>query len=348
MTVITVVFSLLLCTSALAQRPTSSPAEAVEMTTVSSLLSSENPAQLAWGAHLAGNYQLTGFAPDLLRLAVSTDWGVRMTALDSIIRVELDVPEQTLRRIADTNMDELLIILARTRAKTPAAYNRLAVDLLTRELRDDHWVALNSILLSRPPAGFAARLIQDWSIHTTLLITDPGEDTAFGFGSSIGTGCFGPSTPPGFPLILAYAIQETPRPGDIVLTSGPHPVGYYRHDPSSGTVKGVDRDEYRWDYLASLAGINESGARSMWFKMSQQSISWKNETKYRTDAQEILHYIERTIVDLKSGLVRLKLLTSEESATLLPKLDVAVRDLRKHSAGPLPEPRWTLSGTQQQ
>jgi hypothetical protein len=339
-----------ICAVATAQpRPTPSPAEATETKAVSELLSSGDAAQLAWGAHLAANYQLKSFAPDILRLAVSDNWGIRMTAIDSIIRMELDVPEETLTRIADRNIDAALIILARTRARSPDAYSRLAADLLTRDFQqNDVWVALNSILQSKPPAGFAARLIEDWTIHTRVAVTDPGEGAGGGMGGGT-VGCGASSELPGFPPLFAYAVRESPTPGDVVLAGGPHPVGYRRQDPSSRSDTTIDREEYRWDYLASLAGMDQSNARSIWFgTLSQPGIWWKNDTQYRADALELRQKIQRTIAGLRSELVRRQLLTSEESATVNPRFDVTVGDLRKRPARPLLEIRWTLAGGQQQ
>src|SRR5579862_3414648 len=77
-----------------------SPGVLAERQTVSQLLASNDPAKLAWGAHLAGNYQLPEFAPDLQRLAVVEDWRVRSAAVDSMIRLNLDVADSMLTQIA--------------------------------------------------------------------------------------------------------------------------------------------------------------------------------------------------------------------------------------------------------
>jgi hypothetical protein len=163
-------------------------------------------------------------------------------------------------------------------------------------------------------------------------------------------GCFGPTTPPGLPPILDYVIRENPQPGDVVLTGGPHPVGYHRQDPSSRAVDHVDRDEYRWDYLAALAWPDHlpDDSRSTWYKWTQPNITWKNASEYRRDAESLLQTVRVTISNLKSSLVKRNLLTCEESATLLPKFEVTVDDKRKHPAGRLTNPRWTLSDPQQQ
>jgi hypothetical protein len=337
-----VVALFLIRTAALAQGLGHSPAEVWETKTVASLLASPEPAQVAWGAHLAGNYGLKQLGNDLLPLAVSPNWGVRMTAIDSIVRLDLDVPEETLTRMTDSNMDAVLILIARTRARVPDAYGRLIADLLGRKLDDEYWVALNGILLSKPPSGFAARLIEDWTIHTVVIVADPDRGAGFGFGSGGGVGCFGPSALPGFPPILAYRVHESPKPGDVLLAGGPHPVGYRREDPSSRAFGSVDREQYRWDYLASLAGTDDSKAHLTWFgKLSQPRIWWKDDSAYRDDANELMQSIRLAIRSVKSQLIQRELLTSEES-TLLPKFVVEVRDQRKSPARPLPDVRWSL------
>ncbi|MBL8231612.1 MAG: hypothetical protein JNL98_24155 [Bryobacterales bacterium] len=334
-----------LCAALAGQTLAQSPAAVTESSAVSALLSSKEPAKLAWGAHLVGNCRLTGFEGDLLRLATHADWRVRMAATDTLIRLNINVPETVLTAMADNRLDEVLIVIARR----PGQYNHLIERLSSRKLEDHDWVALNSILTSRPTAGFAAELLQAWTIRLTVQVTAPG--FAVGEGSSGGGGveCGASFAQPGFPPLEAYYVVENPQPGDVLLANGPHPIGYRRQSGHTRSLTLADRDSYRRDYLTHLAQISTSEPDGVTLHTTTMNIAWTTEAQFRIEAREISRKIARSLNHLKKRLVERKLLSLVDANRINPSLEVRVLDQRGIQIPPLPAVNWVLAaGTQRE
>lgn len=334
----------LLLSAAVGGQPvTPSPAEAAESKTVSELLASQEPAQLAWGAYLAGNYRLTAFSGDLLRLATASDWRVRMAATDSLIRLNVEVPEDILTKMADVRLDEVLIVIARR----PDQYSQLVQQLLTRKLENHFWVVLNSILAAKPPAGFAALLLREWTIRLIVGVYDPNSGGA-GVGGGGGGVVDGVSfAQPGFPPLEAYYVLENPRPGDVLLANGPHRVGYRKQAEHTRSGPTVGRDDYRRDYLMYLALLSPSDASRMSMQWANADVEWKGTTAYRADTLEILRKVRGQLEYLKNQLTERKLLTAAGGERINPALEVRVVDHRERKVPPLPEVQWTLTEPQE-
>jgi len=331
---------LLLCAAAFGQPVTPSPAEATETKTVQELLLSTDSAKLAWGAYLAGNYRVTAFSADLLRLATSKDWRVSMAATDSLIRLKIDVPDETLKEMAEYRLDEVLIVISRN----PGRYDQLVQHLLTSQLQDHYWVALNSILAAKPRPGFAALLLREWTLSLMVSVYDPNVAREVGCG---GGGWAAPGRnlqAPGYPPLEAYVVSENPQPGDVLLAAGPHPVGYHKQSPNSlvgGTS--IDPDDYRRDYLFYMTHLPHSGDDPMSTKWTVVDIEWKGQASYRAESRQLLQKIRRMVATLKKSLVDRHYLTLAESERINPTLKVSVVDRRKRRVPPLPEVSWALT-----
>ena len=316
-----------------AQPVTPSPAAAVEHETVAQLFASPDAARVAWGARLAANYDRKEFSPELLKLATSSDWRLRMVAIDSLIRLDVDVPEAILIQMADSYLDAAVIFMARR----PNESDRLIQDLLTRKLQDHHWVSLHSILLNRPPAGFTSSLLRDWTMPMTVTVLNPSDRLGIGAGGGGGLcGDGGGFDQPGFPSLVGYYLFESPQAGDVVLAAGPHPVGYRKQSAYGRCWSPVNRDNYRKDYLMYLAN-------SPHFELPPGlTIAWTGTPAYQASANEFLSRIRQSVGYLKSRLVERKLLTAEEAANVNPTLDVKVIDQRSRREPELPAIHWTL------
>jgi hypothetical protein len=328
----------LLCAIAVGQPVTPSPAEATESKIVSDLLASQEPSQLAWGAYLTGNYRLPAFSGDLLRLATASDWRVRTAATESLIRLNVEVPEDILTKMAENRLDEVLIFIARR----PEQYGRLIEQLLARKLEDPFWAVLNSILAAKPPAGFAGTLLQAWTIGMTIRVYDPKSDFVGGGGGSSMVEDGFSFAQPGFPPLAAYYVVENPEPGDVLLTKGPHPVGYRKQSGHTRSIREVNRDDYRRDYLLFLAGISTSEATSMSQQWTSASVEWKVDVAYRAAAREILRKTSQSVEYLKKRLMERKFLTTAEAERINPTLQVRVVDHRERRMPPLPDVDWAL------
>ena len=337
---IPLVFALTLGVRAWAQPVTPSPVAQIESQTVARLLASAEPAQLAWGAYLAANYRRPEFSPNLLRLATWTDGLVRMAAIDALIRLDVDVPENVLTQIAADDLDPALIFIARR----PGKYGQLVNQLMARKLEDHQWVALHSILLASPPEGFAASVLKDWTIRITVDVNDAGESLGSGSigGGYIVDGSF--FARPGFPPLEAYYVNENPKPGDVLLAAGPHPVGYRTQKAAYRGGSTINRDDYRKDYLLHMARIPPSD-RAINLR-SNVGIEWKNAAAYTTAAEQTLIQTRNSVRFIRQRLAERNVLAHEER-DLNPKLEVTVHDWRTRHVSALPAISGTLDGSRE-
>src|SRR6266550_3271045 len=79
-----------------AQVQTPSPADRLEQKIVADKLAAKDPSQVAWGVYLAANYQQKKFIPEIIQLLAAENTFVRRAAIDSLIRLDADLPEETL------------------------------------------------------------------------------------------------------------------------------------------------------------------------------------------------------------------------------------------------------------
>ena len=109
-------------------------------------------------------------SPAILPLLKSSDVDVQLAAIDALIRLDADMSEDDLSAFLKTTnqIDPLLIILARDSKK----HGDLLMRLLDRQLNDTDWIAVNSILSTAPPPGFAARLLREWTLHPSVQTYD--------------------------------------------------------------------------------------------------------------------------------------------------------------------------------
>jgi len=141
---------------------------------------------------------------------------------------------------------------------------------------------------------------------------------------------------PGFPSLTRLVIYEKPQPTDVVLTTGPHSVGYRKQSEDCLSDGLVNRNEYSEDYLMYLAA--DSNVKFV----KDTEIVWVGAPAYQTSANEFQLKIRGSVAHLKSRLVERKLLTPEEAATANPKLEVHVIDQRAGRLPVLPDVRWKL------
>src|SRR5436305_882051 len=151
---------LLICGLAVtcAQVQTPSPADRLEQGIVAEKLSAKDPSQVAWGAYLAANYQQKKFIPEIIQLLAAENNFVRRAAIDSLIRLDAALPENTLTTLIKDYLEPVLILVS-THADR---YSEFLLRLLDKPMPDWDWVAVNSILAAAPPPGYAARLLKDW------------------------------------------------------------------------------------------------------------------------------------------------------------------------------------------
>jgi hypothetical protein len=312
-----------------------SPANTAEQATVAALLSSSDPAQLAWGAELAANYQQKTFVPAIISLLDFGNADVQLCAFDALIRLNADVTEKTLARFLSNPdaLEPIIVLLARD----PKAHAAFLMRALDQPLSDRHWVDVNSFLAATPPPSYTARLLRDWTIKDAVLVREDGP----GSGADVGYACGGVLGPPrpGFPVIPRYNIYEGPHPGATLIASGPHSIFYMRENGTGDCRVGVPRDRYRLDYLRYMARIDAQSPEGR--RPSAPVIRWAGPEDYVSKASAYLTSLRVFVTNLRSQLVHAGVLTESDSLNG-PSLEIEVQDRRDDRTIPLPIIDWHL------
>jgi hypothetical protein len=314
-----------------AQPPIVSPTDDLEQRVVAGLLASPDPAQQAWGAHLAGNYGQSKFVPDLRRLLEATHPDVQLQALDSLIRLNADVPSDDLMLLWPAHRTPVLILLARAFKE-----NQEVLGSLTKQdLDPTEWVAVYNLLVSNKVSGVAADLLADLKVHITVTIYDAGVGPGIGCGGGGGVSkCGGPGFRPGFPPLYCYVLADRAQSGDVVLAPGRHPIYYRRQQTGSVNYNMIDRNVYRFDYLADLLMTQPESLPLR--PQDSRTLAW-------TGADEYLAGLEAARQEANAGfqsLVRMlkerDLATSRETDGLKLAVELTVIDQRANQQPPLP------------
>jgi hypothetical protein len=309
------------------------------------LLSSGEPSQLAWGAYLAANAQDKSLIPAILPLLRSRNSGVQLAAIDALIRLDADVPEEDLAVYLDSNPpDPVLVLLARD----PKKHGDFLLRMLDRPLSETAWMAVNGILLMAPPPGYAARLVRDWTLQYNVEVWDwdsrqyPPAIPLDGGPCSWGCSTYhAPNTPEGFPPQSICVISQGPWSRASPLVAGPHPL-VYQIFTTAGYGPGLDRyltvrdrDRSTEDYLRAVLSAGPVAD----LPGRERNLWWS--TRYRTDAENFMGQIRRGVAAYRKELVDRGLLTAAEAAAG-PKLEVVVTDHRPVPRDPLPVINWRL------
>ncbi len=314
-----------------------SPANTAEQAMVSTLLNSSDLGQLAWGAQLAANYQQKKFIPAIIPLLNFLDSDVQLSAFDALIRLDADVPEQSLTNfLNDRDTLEPAIVLL---AHDPKAHAAFLMSALDQSLSNEHWVAVNSFLATAPPPGYASRLLREWTIKATVTVSE-NEFGMGGMNSSATCGDTAVSFRPGFPPIPHYNIYGGLHPGATLIAAGPHPISYKRERSPNHCRASLDRDGYRLDYLRYMAHIDPQSSQGQ--LPYAPLISWVGPEDDRSQASAYLVSLCFFVTNLRSRLTQAGVLAASETP-LGPTLEIEVRDERADRSVPLPAIDWQLS-----
>jgi hypothetical protein len=319
-----------------AQPPVVSPTDDVEQRIVAGLLASPDPGQQAWGAQLAGNYGQTKFVPDLRRLLVATHPDVQLQALDSLIRLKAEAPSDELLLLWPTHRTPVLILLARA-----AKENQEVLRSLSKEdLDPKEWVAVYNLLVSNKAPGVAAELLAGLKVRVTVTVRDgPDVGPGYGEGGSVGVAmCGGPGFRPGFPPLYLYVLADYALPGDVLLAPGRHPIHYRRQQTGSNSYSVIDRNVYRYDYLADLL-MTQPECLPLRREVSR-IVTWKGADEYLAELQAAREQVEASFQSLVRMLKERDLATSRETDGLRPQVEFNVIDKRANQQPPLTVPEW--------
>jgi hypothetical protein len=193
--------------------------------------------------------------------------------------------------------------------------------------------------------GFAYEVLNRFTQHLTFRVIDPHHNGDWIY---VGRGpvCLSSSElrGPDWPPIGIYSLYPIPNPGPrsilILLAAGSTPVYFAREELGDGIIPagaklscGRFRDDYREQYVADMLGSGQRFLKAS----SVTSIEWSDEVDLRTRLTDAVEKQRQQFRQSVAGMVTGKWLTAEESASLKPRIEVLIEDLRADHSTPLPK-----------
>jgi hypothetical protein len=309
---------------------------------VSQLIQSESNKDRAWAAYLIGEYGLKEFAPALIELfspnLAGPEWEithVHRAALDSLIRLRVSVPSDSLAPLYKSFSDETLIIMARS----PSENSEALLSIAEQPGREVCWVAACNLLAESKAPGFASFLLRSLKIRVEIAVSEKGNRMVGSGGSWSSSGCGIPfHVTNDFPPTFHYQLTQEPTRDAVVVAPGEHPVFYQRYPFGSGVSfgdRGVERNRYCLEYLAALLDLSVSQMELR--ERYSKSIAWSGTQDYKVEVISFRELVKGNFERLKRQCVDKELLSESEAEALKPNLIITVNDLRENKTPPLPE-----------
>src|SRR5215510_4149193 len=140
---------------------------------VEQLIQSASTRDRAWAAYLIGEYGLKDFAPALIELlspnSLDPDWEtslVHRAVLDTLIRLPIDIPSDSLMPLYKLFPAQTLIIMARS----PSEHGDALLSIAEHPGRTVCWVAACNLLAESKAPGFAAFLLKSVKIKLEIAV----------------------------------------------------------------------------------------------------------------------------------------------------------------------------------
>jgi hypothetical protein len=343
-----VVFTALLLLSVVAraqEEPSAEPADIIAR------LGSEQPADVAWGAYLAGREKTVEARPLLVQALrpnparAGKEWRlVDRAVLDALILLDAKVPADLLLAKLGTRFNRHLLILL---AREPVKNRRTLLDLFDRWEDDSSnlWlgtVGLGNLLAQTRAPGFAARILPWIEMSLTLSVHDKGM-------IGIGGGAGGPfagrghrryKVPEGFPPTVSYDFVPAGSGGQMLIADGAVPVYVLRREwagqkvTTSYHIHHAARDVCALGWTAALAGV-PPGALGL-ARRENLATNWAGPEPFVIWATRCRDRILTRYWEIVQILVRDLLLDEQDARSLVPKLTVSVLDRRSEKGEALP------------
>ncbi len=231
----------------------------------SKLLNSNEAADRAWGAYLAGQNKLKVLQPKLEELLQKTDRFqfeevlVRRSIVDAAINMGAALPEEIINKMY---INDAIVLWA----QSPQNYANAMLSRFANETNSARWLALGNLLLEIKERRLPLALIKDMKvIPVTVRVHDP-EDVGPGQGGSGGPGFISVKIPVGFPPLGIYYFMNAPfpipsaasargpddrrhSPNEVVHTFiGPRMVYVRRQMINPGDILSGSSDSAFWPY----------------------------------------------------------------------------------------------------
>lgn len=307
------------------------------------LLNSNENRERAWGAYLVGLHALTGQTASLVSILAdeSLNGGgpgeavVRQAALDSLIRLDAEVPSDVLLPLYAHSPNEVLILLARS----PQQNQNALLTLFTDDEPTARWLAAGNLLAEARAPGFAARLLAGLKIKVSVYVFDR-DDRGFNTGGGCGGGCgYGGerSLDAELPPVGYYSLDYWAAQGATVVARGRHVIYYTRalypaRDAGGGC--GFDRDSARVEYFADMLNVPDD---SLDFNAyPHRDVVCKDPAECMRALAEVRDEVTRSYGALLNRLLAEALLDAAEASRLKPDITLDITDLRDSKTFPLP------------
>ena len=306
--------------------------QAIEDRAIGQLLVSADPAEQAWGANFVATHKLSKWAPEVQRLMASSDTDVQSQALDALIQIDASVPSAELMRIWPPYREATLILLA----KNPAENKDALHTLVAQQISDEEWVAVHNLLISFKDPELALQLLRALEMKITVTVVDTNIGAGWGGGAGVSIGCGGAGQRPGFPPMVFYRLSSQPTRGDVLLTPGLHPIYYHRQADVTRRSNSIDRNAYRFHFLAELMGARPENLALEPY-MTEQLV-WKGADAYVSAMKNFRNSAERRFRLLLSQMQGANVLSARDAENLKLQLKIQAVDLRENRQPPLPAP----------
>lgn len=361
------VFILILVSSAfgVAQAPMQGKLPPEE--TVSAWLRSGEPRLVAWGAADALKMQDAALVPEMVGLmrqwvnlpkyeanGTHQPWSVadreRQLAmaevLDTLIQMKATVDLDAVRSIETDFPDQAIILVARMRPEMQGA-----IVMPWFEAADDpralHVMTLRraaaAMLALHPVPGFTAELVRGITVHLTLAVVSGNSGIGMGFGSGDCAGAGVPLPLSEWPQIWWDSVRETYPNAETdkaeVLIDGVDAIHVVRGPrPLDRCPTGLWLDDRRRARL--LAQMLKMKPEDLtWRQGPVVRIAYENDAQYVADVRRVLDEKLRMFRATAQQMRDAGLITSEEETNAVPRLQVRVWDQRDSATErpPLPE-----------
>jgi hypothetical protein len=357
-----VVYALLYCVShtSTAQQATY-PTQATVVAKIEGLLESDDPRQIAWGAHYAYTVKDTALTPDLL--AVANHWqalpeqsrddpyrtdltpeqldrrDAMAAILDALIHRDAPVPADTLRKLAPGFPNEAAVLLSRLPA---AASQSLSFEIFLDPPPRGYSLQYVStaLLANSPPPGFAAHLLSSIEITAELFVVLP-DSPGVGYGSA---GCCGLTLKQApredWPAFGTYAINKHPGADSSLLLSVIDPIYANRsestHYQSFGCGDFTLTPEDRRRFIAHMLQIQPEAVA--WKTSISHTITYHSPQQFDFDLRSFITEQQDQYRSTAQALAEHHLMTDSDAGQSLPVLALRLHDMRGEGGAALAEP----------
>ena len=320
-------------------------------------LRSEDPKRVAWGAYLVRVDRLTDLIPQLIQKVAAyrsssqvplsgqerDPHDALLVVLDTLVELRATVPVEDARKLYPEFYAQAVILLVRS----PEPSERALFEIFDQAKANWTWLAVGNVLRQKYAAGFAARLLSQFTQHISVAVRDAGDTRGIGPGSGSECGLFSWGRPKqGWPPVGMYQLTQLawriPWLPNTFLVDGEAPVHYWRAEPGSynnwsdgrGTCDDGDRDQYRAQYLRSLMqfylpNVDLESHREM-------HLTWEGEASYRRQIGVIVEEDRASFRRSVSVLQQSGRLTAVEAAVQQPRIEIVLRDYRKDQSTAVP------------